>query len=818
MSQARRSAEPHAEHARPAAAGRRTRPRPAEAAHAGGPGNQALVHGAAAPAAPIRLSRRGDADEQAAERLVSGADPATARGPARAAEPSAAAGTPWAAALAHGTALPAAERAPFEQAFGADLGGVRIHTDPAAARSAQQLGARAYTRGSDIAFAPGEYAPGSEAGRRLLAHELAHAALAGEGHAQVRREQGGAAPPAAAPSTSAVSAPGPADDGQMELNESASFEREHRGELEITRQNRLKYQRRVRIRTRDGIDATLTFNATVDLGFTADLTRAPLAAIDDLGRVEWGYAVFGTRADGTPIVGLDIQSGVEATLRLAAQRGPRFLHFGLTPEEQYRALLEAVRDTSPEPGRGRPGEPSRGAQGAPRGERRVVTEEDFREMTPTERRQLAEQVFREEFKWSNVLKNVLIGVGIALVALGAIAAALLGAAGLALVLLGATLLAALVGLVLILWQTVSEIIERFRRSEWFEALLTLVRGVLQVVAVVAGALALIGGVVALILGAPLEIGALVVVAIAAAVGAAAISLWLAHLDFERAVGSESLEQFTETIARSAREAEGAASDTIVLIVTVVLGGIGRAVLGRMRPPVVEIGPAPSGEAPLLRPPVEGPEVAPRPLPEPLRGPPWHQRAPRYMVRTDVQNPPAMDPQRTAQMGQILRGYRSRPGVPRRVMEPGVPEPVRGGCAAVAQTDIPTLQNRSFGGASPEALPPGMRGRPGTSGGSVLRPVNPTAVDHAEQVSLENLRAAIDLALAEGRITRGTLQGRTVYLLVEQEPCPSCAAGAGGGAPGVLQQFSMRYPELTLEVRSPATARAYIYRGGVLLNP
>jgi hypothetical protein len=51
---------------------------------------------------------------------------------------------------------------------------VRIHRDAEAAASAAAVRARAYTVGSDVVFARGAYAPGSAAGRRLLAHELTH--------------------------------------------------------------------------------------------------------------------------------------------------------------------------------------------------------------------------------------------------------------------------------------------------------------------------------------------------------------------------------------------------------------------------------------------------------------------------------------------------------------------------------------------------------------------------------------------------------------------------------------------------------------------
>lgn len=49
-----------------------------------------------------------------------------------------------------------------------------MHTGEAAAASAHQLNARAFTLGRDIVFGEGQYDPGTHAGRRLLAHELAH--------------------------------------------------------------------------------------------------------------------------------------------------------------------------------------------------------------------------------------------------------------------------------------------------------------------------------------------------------------------------------------------------------------------------------------------------------------------------------------------------------------------------------------------------------------------------------------------------------------------------------------------------------------------
>lgn len=78
-----------------------------------------------------------------------------------------------------GQALPAALRAQLEHAVDGDLGAVRVHAGGASSLAAAALRARAYTVGTDIHFAAGRYDPVSPAGRRLIAHEVAHAAWHG---------------------------------------------------------------------------------------------------------------------------------------------------------------------------------------------------------------------------------------------------------------------------------------------------------------------------------------------------------------------------------------------------------------------------------------------------------------------------------------------------------------------------------------------------------------------------------------------------------------------------------------------------------------
>ena len=73
-----------------------------------------------------------------------------------------------------GQQLPESLRAYFEPRFGHDFSGVRLHTGSGAAEAAQNMNAKAFTVGRDIAFGTGEYSPETGAGKRLLAHELTH--------------------------------------------------------------------------------------------------------------------------------------------------------------------------------------------------------------------------------------------------------------------------------------------------------------------------------------------------------------------------------------------------------------------------------------------------------------------------------------------------------------------------------------------------------------------------------------------------------------------------------------------------------------------
>src|SRR5215212_9394184 len=65
-------------------------------------------------------------------------------------------------------------RQDMEQRFGHDFSRVRVQSDATAEQSARDVKAKAYTVGHNIVFGTGQFAPGTQEGRRLIAHELTH--------------------------------------------------------------------------------------------------------------------------------------------------------------------------------------------------------------------------------------------------------------------------------------------------------------------------------------------------------------------------------------------------------------------------------------------------------------------------------------------------------------------------------------------------------------------------------------------------------------------------------------------------------------------
>lgn len=124
-----------------------------------------------------------------------------------------------------GERLPETLRRRMEGIFNADFSEVRVHVGPEAAA----LGARAFAHGADLYFAPGQYAPATPQGQRLLGHELTHVVQQRAGRARNPFGQGmalvrdpmleaeaermalrvAAAAPAGAPAPAVQARPGP---------------------------------------------------------------------------------------------------------------------------------------------------------------------------------------------------------------------------------------------------------------------------------------------------------------------------------------------------------------------------------------------------------------------------------------------------------------------------------------------------------------------------------------------------------------------------------------------------------------------------------
>jgi len=87
-----------------------------------------------------------------------------------------------------GEPLHPANRSFFEQRFGHDFSNVRIHSDDRASQSAKGINAQAYTTGQHIIFGAGHYSPNTQAGQKLLAHELTHVIQQdGDAHRHIQR-------------------------------------------------------------------------------------------------------------------------------------------------------------------------------------------------------------------------------------------------------------------------------------------------------------------------------------------------------------------------------------------------------------------------------------------------------------------------------------------------------------------------------------------------------------------------------------------------------------------------------------------------------
>ncbi|NJM14548.1 MAG: DUF4157 domain-containing protein [Bacteroidales bacterium] len=73
-----------------------------------------------------------------------------------------------------GSPLPKETQSEMGSAIGADFSNVRVHTGSDSVQLNKELGAQAFTHGTDVYFGAGKYNTGSKEGKHLLAHELTH--------------------------------------------------------------------------------------------------------------------------------------------------------------------------------------------------------------------------------------------------------------------------------------------------------------------------------------------------------------------------------------------------------------------------------------------------------------------------------------------------------------------------------------------------------------------------------------------------------------------------------------------------------------------
>ena len=86
-----------------------------------------------------------------------------------------------------GTPLPQETREKMQGLFGKDFSDVRVHNNSAVPPS----GAKAYTQGTDIFFAAGQYNPHTESGKHLIGHELTHVVQQSAGGGPVKPGKNG---------------------------------------------------------------------------------------------------------------------------------------------------------------------------------------------------------------------------------------------------------------------------------------------------------------------------------------------------------------------------------------------------------------------------------------------------------------------------------------------------------------------------------------------------------------------------------------------------------------------------------------------------
>lgn len=565
---------------------------------------------------------------------------------------------------------------------------VPVHLDGEAAERTAARGAPALATEGAVYLDPARFDPDSRAGRYLVAHELVHVAqsrLGGsasvddaeaEADAAARSYVGGAAlERPRVPLAPHVRAAGPDDaetraappvprplvieaskvpEGNIATMYSFSVERFGREGVD---RKRLRYVRTVRLHTADDLVVTLEVEGHVDFPLATPDADAK-AMINSPGAGGSVRARVHAEVHRGPMIdwyGFDFADsgyGSGLSLREMAGQGVRCMHLGLSDRAQVDALLDEVR-------RRMPPKPKRANQPAPKRRPRPtppppepekeepkkkpedkkkkpsldgMSESEFQQLSRDEKGELAREEILDSIDWGGIGWQLLIGLGLLLLAIGAIIAAVEGLAFLAAALVAAVVVAAIFGIIYLLRGEIADIIERIGESDVFGAILKFAAVVAVFLAIVIGVYVLVVAVGGALAGGAVALGGLAFLALGLLVAGIILKGVIAWHDYQGAKDAPDLQTFHKQTQRATHGVQGVITDILMTLMAIVGGKMAPSGGGKRPAP-------PPPDEPVV---IEPPQVAPAapPVPEvPQVAPP----APSVPEMPQVAGPTIMEP-------------------------------------------------------------------------------------------------------------------------------------------------------------------------------
>ena len=167
-----------------------------------------------------------------------------------------------------------------------------------------------------------------------------------------------------------------------------------------------------------------------------------------------------------------------------------------------------------------------------------------------------------------------------------------------------------------------------------------------------------------------------------------------------------------------------------------------------------------------------------------------------------------DPEMYDDLLETIKAARAQSGIPRTGPSAVLPEiKVEGGVMGAARSDIVGLEDQGFVGRSPRA---GGQVNAASEFPPATDPqLLPHTFGHAEQDLADQLSAELK------KLPPENLKGRTVWMLIEQEPRATCASGIADpeAAAGVLRKLSKAFPDVTFEIKHLDSNKIITLRGG-----